>query len=246
MNYFQNDPPREDAKPLGPVNRWFQAVTGHFCFVVCTGLLLGLSLVPAVLCVYGFLSTGALLFVLGWVLSGAAVGPVWTAVQRAAWELQFGHPCYLYRSLLHWLRDSLGQGAVLGVLAAALWTLLLSPAIIALLGGAPMPVWLWICLGAGALALASAGGYAFYQAARWELRLRGILTNSLLLLFAAGWRSLAVGGVWLAFLAGLAFWYPVVFPLCVITGLPVLLSVTTQALFAPAVDQLLDAERKTE
>lgn len=109
-----------------------------------------------------------------------------------------------------------------------------------------MPVWLWICLGAGALALASAGGYAFYQAARWELRLRGILTNSLLLLFAAGWRSLAVGGVWLAFLAGLAFWYPVVFPLCVITGLPVLLSVTTHALFAPAVDQLLDAEGKTE
>ncbi len=241
MNYFQNEPPREDASPLGPVNRWFQAVTGHFCFVVCTGLLLGLSLIPAVLCVYGFLSTGALLFVLGWTLSGAAVGAAWTAVQRAAWELQFGHPCYLYRSLLHWLWGSLRQGALLGVLWTALWTLLLSPAIIALMGGAPMPVWLVVCLGAGALVLASAGNYAFYQAARWELRLREILSNSLLLLLAAGWRGLLVGGLWLLFLVGLAFWYPVVFPLCVVTGLPVLLGITAQAVFAPQVDQLMDA-----
>ncbi|MDE7261758.1 MAG: hypothetical protein K2N78_06825 [Oscillospiraceae bacterium] len=242
MTLFNGPPPAEEAKPLGSLGRWFQAVTGHFCFVVITGLLLGASLVPAVLCVYGFFSTGALVYTLGWILSGAVLGPVWTAVQRAAWELQFGHPAYLYRSLLHWLRSGLRQGAALGVLGAFLWTLLLSPLAMVLLGGAPVPVWLLILLLIGALALAAAGGYAFYQAARWELRLGEILTNSLLLLIAAGWRTLLAGALWLALPTALILWYPVVFPLCVITGLPVLLCVTAQAVFAPRLDSLLSHE----
>ena len=239
MSLFNAPPPEEAAKPLRPLGRWFQAVTGHFCFVVLTGLLLGISLVPMVWCAYRFFSTGALVFVLGWIVSGAVPGPVWTAVQRAAWELQFGRPCYLYRSLLRWVRDDLRQGAALGVLNAALWTLLLSPAVMALLGGSPLPVWLLVLLAAGAAVLAAAGGYAFYQAARWELSLRQALSNSLLLLFAAKWRTLAASALWLALPAALVLWYPVVFPVCVITGLPVLMSLTAQAVFAPEVDRLM-------
>ena len=167
-------------------------------------------------------------------------------VQRAAWELQFGCPCYLYRGLLRWTRENLRQGAALGVLGAGLWTLLLSPAILTLMGGAPMPVWLVVCLGLGALVLASAGSCAFYQAVRWELKLRAVLVNSLLLLFAAGGRTLLAGGLWLALLAGLLLWYPVVFPLCVVTGLPVLLSITAQAFYAPRVDALLAGQEDGE
>ena len=245
MNLFNSPPPEEAVKPLHPMSRWFQAVTGHFCFAVFTGLLLGISLVPAALCVYGFLSTGALIYSLGWVVSGAAAGPVWTAIQRSAWEVQFGRPCYLYRSFLHWLRSGLRQGALLGMLGMALWTLLLSPAVMALLGGAPMPVWLLALMAAGAAALAAAGGYAFYQAARWELPLRAALANSLLLLFAAKWRTLTAGVLWLVLPAALALWYPVVFPLCVITGLPVLMSITVQAVFAPEVDRLMAGNGET-
>ena len=246
MRYFQNQPPRGDAGPPGAVTRWFQAVTGHVRFGLFAGLLLGISLVPAVLCVYGFFSTGALIYVLGWTVSGAAAGPVWTAVQRAAWEIQFGRPCYLYKCFLRWLSASLRQGAALGCLYAALWTLLLSPAIMTLLGGAPLPVWLLILVAAGALALAAAGGYAFYQAARWELGLGEILVNSLLLLFAAGWRSILSGAMRLALPAAMLFWYPVVFPLCAVTGLPVQMCVTIQAATAPAVDRLMEPQGEPE
>ncbi|MBD5160627.1 MAG: hypothetical protein HDT14_01105 [Oscillibacter sp.] len=246
MSLFNSPPPEEEAKPLHPVTRWFRAVTGHFCFVIFIGLMLGISLIPAALCVYGFLSTGALVYVLGGILSGAVAGPVWAAIQRAAWELQFGHPWYLYRGFLHWLRSNLRQGAALGVLGAFLWTLLLSPAVMVPLGGLPLPVWLLVILAAGAVALASAGGYAFYQSARWELRLGVVLTNSLLLLFAVKWRTLLAGALWLALPAALALWYPVVFPLCVITGLPVLMSVTVQAVFAPEVDRLMEESAKRD
>lgn len=239
MDCFQKGPPREDAGAPGALRRWSQAVTGHFCFAVCIGLLLAVSLIPAVWCLYGFLSTGAMVFVLGWVLSGAAAGPVWTAVQRAAWEIQFGHPCYLYRSFLRWLREGLAQGAALGCLCAALWAVLLSPAVMVLMGGAPLPVWVLILLAVGAWALAAAGGCAFYQAARWELKLGEILTNSLLLLFAAGWRGVLAGAMRLILPAALLLWYPVVFPLCIVTGLPVQMSMTVQAVLAPAVEELM-------
>ena len=167
MSLFNSPPPEEEAKPLHPVGCWFRAVTGHFCFVIFIGLMLGISLIPAALCLYGFLSTGALVYVLGGILSGA-------------------------------------------------------------------------------VALASAGGYAFYQSARWELRLGVVLTNSLLLLFAVKWRTLLAGALWLALPAALVLWYPVVFPLCVITGLPVLMSVTVQAVFAPEVDRLMEESAKRD
>lgn len=246
MSLFNSPPPREEAKPLHPIARWFQAVTGHFCFVVFAGLALGVSLIPAVLCVYGFLSTGALVFVLGWIVSGALAGPVWAAVQRAAWEIQFGNATYLYRSFFHWLWGSLGQGAVLGMMTVGLWTLLLSPAVMALLGGTPVPVWLLALQIMGTLVLAPAGGCAFYQTARWKLRLGAVLSNSLLLLFALKWRTLLAGLLWLALPAALVLWYPVVFPLCVITGLPVLVSMTVQAVFAPEVDHLMAQSTKQD
>lgn len=36
------------------------------------------------------------------------------------------------------------------------------------------------------------------------------------------------------------FWYPVVFPLCVITGLPVPINIMVQAVFAPEADRLME------
>lgn len=239
MFFSQGDPREGSDRPLGPWGRWWQAVTSHFCFTVSVGLALALSLVPGLLCVYGFLRTGALVSVLGWVLSGAVAGPVLTAVQRAAWELQFGMPCYLYRSFLHWLGTGFRQGAALGMLYAGLWALLLSPVGLTLLGGPPMPGWLLPVLGMGALALVISGGYAFYQAARWRLGTGALLVNSLLLAFAAGWRTLAAAALWLALPAGLALCYPVVLPLSVVTGLPVLLAISAQSVFAPAVDRLM-------
>ena len=238
--FFLQGAPREGAdRPLGPWGRWWQAVTGHFCFTVCAGLLLAFSLIPGLLCVYGLLRTGALVFVLGGILTGTLAGPVLTAVQRAAWELQFGMPCYLYRSFCHWLRTGFRQGAALGMLYAGLWALVLSPVGLTLLGGPPMPGWLVPCLGLGALALVISGGYAFYQAARWQLGTGALLVNSLLLAFAAGWRTLAAAVLWLALPAGLVLCYPVVLPLSVVTGLPVLLAISAQSVFAPAVDELM-------
>ena len=239
MFFFQGEPREGPDRPPGPWGRWWQAVTGHFCFGVCAGIFLYLSMVPGLLCVYGFLCTGALVFVLGWLLSGAIAGPALTAVQRTAWELQFGRPWYLYRSFLHWLRTGFRQGAALGMTYAGLWALLLSPVGLALLGGPPMPGWLVPCLGLGGLALVISSGYAFYQAARWRLGVGALLVNGLLLTFAAGWRTLAAAVIWLLLPAGLVLCYPVMLPLSVVTGLPLLLAISAQAVFAPTVDQLM-------
>lgn len=239
MGFFQREPPRKDAGPVGPAGRWFQAVTGHFCFVALVHLLLCLSLVPALLCAAAFLATGGAVFLPAAAACGAAAGPVAAAVQRAAWELQFGHPNYLYRSFFGWVRGNLRQGLALGAILGGLWCLLLSPLALLALGGTALPAWLWLTLAAGAAVLAAAGNYALYQAARWDLPLGALLKNSLLLLFAAGWRTLVTAAIGLLAPAGLLLCYPAAFPLYVVTGLPVLLCVTAQAFFAPRVDALL-------
>ena len=68
--------------------------------------------------------------------------------------------------------------------------------------------------------------------------------NSLLLLFGAGGRAFLSGVVWLVLPAGLLLWYPVVLPLSVVAGLPMVMSITAQALFAPAIDGLMDRRRR--
>ncbi len=245
MFFSQQQPPTRDAGPVTPPERWLQAVTGHLCFSVLASLLLSLSTVPMLLCIYGFFRTGALVFTLGWVLAGGVAGPVFAALQRAAYELQYGMLCYPGRSLFRWLRASIRQGAALGVLGALLWTLLLSPLwLLAAAGGPGLPLWLLVLLAAGAVVLACAGGYAFYQAVRWELSLPELCRNSLLLLFGAGGRAFLSGVVWLVLPAGLLLWYPVVLPLSVVAGLPMVMSITAQALFAPAIDGLMDQRRQ--
>ncbi len=238
MGAFQKDP-RDGAEGPHPVRRWFQAVTGHFLYMVFIQLLLGLSLIPALLCVWGFFSSRALIFVPGWILGGAAAGPFFTAVQRAAWEVQYGNTTYLYRSFFRWLRLSLRQGAALGAVAAGAWSLLLSPALWHLAAAQALPAWLTVYMAAGALVLCAVGEYAFYQAARWELKLWAVVKNAVLLLFACLWRSLAVGALWLLLLVSLVLWFPILLPLCLFLALPVTVSITAQAIFAPQVDRLL-------
>lgn len=240
MGAFKDRPRRGETEGLRPVSRWLQAVTGHFFYLVAIQLLLGLSLLPALLCVWGFLGSRALIFVPGWILGGAAAGPFFTAVQRAAWEVQFGNTTYLYRSFFHWLRQSLAQGAALGAILAAAWSLLLSPALVLLTAGSRLPVWLGLYMAAGALVLCAAGEYAFYQAARWELPLWAVCKNAVLLLFACRWRSLAVGAIWLVLLGCLVLWTPIVLPVYVVLALPAAACITAQAVFAPQVDRLLE------
>lgn len=242
--FFHREAPTQDAGPLTPLERWFQAMTGHFCFSICTSLLLFLSLVPMILCICGFLRTGALIFVLGWVIANGMFGPVFTAMQRAAWELQFGVLYYPARDLLRWLRESLRQGAILGIFSAFLWTLLLSPLWLFTAGGPPLPLWLIALLAVSAVVLSTAEGYAFYQAARWDLRCRDLCRNSLLLLFAAGWQSFLSGLVWLILPVGLIFWYPIMLPLSIIAGLPMIISITAQAIFSPSIDELMDLHQE--
>lgn len=220
----------EDAKPLGPVERWFQTITSHYSTVVCLNLVVFLSVVPTLLSLLLLLRSGALIFLPLAVLTAGLTGPVWAAVNAISLELQFGFPTYLWRGFLRRIRENLLQGCALALVFAACWGVLTAVLWIASVMNAavPLTVFIYLCLMAFLLCIMSS--YAYYQIASRTLSTWAILKNSLLLIFAMGWRSAVIGLLWIIFIAVLILFYPIMVPVCIIFGLPVLHCVTIHAI----------------
>lgn len=235
---FCEKTPTDDARPLGPGARWFQTVTGHFATVVCLNLAVILSALPGFLCLMLLLKSRALIFLPLTTLAASVAGPVWAAVNSTVLELQFGFPIYLWRGFLRQFRDNLRQGCVLALIFATLWCLPATVLWIAAAVNAFIPLTVLLCLCLVAFMLSIMSSYAYYQMVTRKLSVWAIFKNSLLLIFSMGWRSATIGSIWIVYIVTVLLFYPVMVPLSIIFGLPVLLCITTQSVIRTKLEAL--------
>ena len=91
----------------------------------------------------------------------------------------------------------------------------------------PLAVLLCLCLMTFLLCITSSNAY--YQIASRTLSAWAIFKNSLMLIFAMGWRSTVVGFLCMLFIVVMVHFYTIMVPVCTIFGLPVLHCTTMQA-----------------
>ena len=84
----------QEHNVLSPIRRWGSGIYSHFGFLILMGMASVLSLVPALLLLYGFTNSGSLILLAATILAAGLFGIVWAAVSRTAWDLQFGFPIY--------------------------------------------------------------------------------------------------------------------------------------------------------
>ena len=246
MSQFNEPAPRpERVEPIHPVRRWARTLVGHFSLCVCMGAVLCLTLLPGLALVYLFLGSGGLIFLAAAIPALGLAGPVWAATQRVCWDIQFGFPSYLFKTFWREIRKNFRQGFLLGMLTGFLWLLLGLVLFFAATYQVNIPFLVRVVVILAAGLLSAAACYSFYQITRWKLSLRAVIGNSLLLFFAVGLRTIAVAVVWLVFIVALLRYYLVVVPLCLVCGLPALMCMTSQAIFVPRLDALLNAPKDT-
>lgn len=229
---------RENAFDLA-LQRWFHAITGHVAF----GIFLGAwSFVPQILivcCIWLFIRTGGIVFLIAIIPFAAASGGFWAAVHGMNRQLQFDHAPYLFQAFWKHMRQNFLQGACLGILLALVCTLLYLPVVVFQMLEKEIPFALICVILFGTLLLPVLADYTFYQISHWKIELFAAIQNSFLLMFRMGWRSIAVCIVWLAYYVLMSMYPLVLAPLSLFCGIPSVLNTTTQALFVPRIDALM-------
>lgn len=224
---------------LSPIRRWGSGIYSHFGFLILMGMASVLSLVPALLLLYGFTNSGSLILLAATILAAGLFGIVWAAVSRTAWDLQFGFPIYLFKTFVKYIKENAKQGYVLGLIFSLFWALALSPLLLAETAPDLLTTGSYAASILLSAVLSVLTSYAFYQVGRWELTVGQILKNSVLFLLSAPLRALLTAALWLVLLAA-ALTVPVyVLPLSLFLGLPCILCVTTQSFYVPKIDELM-------
>ena len=237
MGLFRADDSRpgpgvsKQEKPKKGLARWWEILArdypalllANLCFLVCC--------VPAAACAAASVRLDRL-----WLLAPAAAlaalaGPAWAGVNRLCMQAVRDVPFFAWHAFCKAYRENAPQGAAGGVLTGV-WAALLAYAASASFGrhGFALPVLLCI-----ALALYIAGGatmFLFMQMPMVALPFGGLVRNSVLLIFAGGWRSVAAILLPLV-CTGLCVWYySFALPFLLLGG-PAVLCMTGCLVFLP-------------
>lgn len=221
----------KEAKPKRGMARWWEILArdypallrANLCFLVCCA--------PSAACAAASLWLNRLWLLAPAVALTAAAGPAWAAVNRLCMQAVRDVPFFTWYHFKKAYRENLRQGAAGGVLAAAA-AALLAYAALASVGrqGFALPV--LCCLALAAYMASGAALFLFMQMPMVELPFGGLLRNSVLLIFAGGWRSaaailtpLVVGGLSVYFVS---FALPVL-----LLGGPAVLCMTSCLIFLP-------------
>lgn len=230
---------QEKTAVFSSLRTWFHAIYSHIGFLVVLGLILSLSLLPAIGALFAFFYSGSVWCLALFFPAMGLVGILWTAVNRTAWDLQFSYPMYRFKALGKYLKENASQGFLLGVLFSLLWALVLSPYLLLMAGALELTHAVLACTVCLGMVLSIVGSYSFYQAGRWQLSLGQILKNSFLLMFSVGLPSLVTGAAWIILLALTVLQPHYMLPLYLFLSLPALVCITTQSFYVPKIDAIM-------
>ncbi len=226
----QTLPQTEEENPITPLGRWWQALSGNIFSLILLNLVIIAFLLPAIACVWAFLTFGGLVLIPAILVAFGLAGAAYTAVSKSIRELQFGMPVYLWKALFGYFKQYFWRGFTAGIICTSLLALVLLVIIIGTQGILALPLLIVICLTFGIFLLIPIIFYTFEQLTQMELRMAAVFKNSLLLIFAMGWRSVLLNALWLLPATLLMLFPNIIIPLCILPGLPALLCLSGQAI----------------
>lgn len=240
MRMCRNDEKKRESAFDAALQRWFHAITSHFCFGIFLGAWSFASLLLIIGCIWLFLETGGMIFLAAILPLSAISGGLWASVHGMNRQLQFDHVTYLFKELWKHVRQNFAQGVCFGILLALVCTVLYGPILAGQMLEKELPVGFICIILLGTVLLPVLADYTFYQISRWKIGLFSAARNSVLLMFQMGWRSIAVCVIWLGYYILVALYPFVLVPLSLFCGMMPVLNMTTQALFAPKIDLLME------
>lgn len=221
----------KNAPPKRGLSRWWEILRRDYLALLFINTCFLAGMLPAaVLAVLDLLDGNGPLLLAAAVLTVLA-GPGWTAVNRLCMQMVRDVPFFTWHYLKKAYRENLRRGLAGGVLAAAVGLTLLYAARVSFgTRGFALPV-------QGCLALAGylGGGtllFLFMQIPMVELPFGGLLRNSILLVFAGGWRSVAAILVPAAATGICIYFYNLALPALLLGG-PAVLCMTSCLVYWP-------------
>lgn len=233
-----NEKRRESAFDVA-LQRWFHAITGHFCFGIFLGAWSFAALLLIIGCIWLFVETGGIIFLVATVPFAAISGGLWASIHGMNRQLQFEHVNYLFKELWKHVRQNFMQGACFGILLILVCEMLYLPIITGQMLEKEILFGFICIILLGTVLLPVLADYTFYQISHWKMGLLSAIRNSFFLMFQMGWRSIAVCVIWLAYYILIVVYPFVLAPISLFCGMMSVLNMTTQALFAPKIDTLM-------
>lgn len=221
------------------VQQWFHAITGHFTFSIFLGAWHFVSFLPIAACVWFFVETGGIIFLVATVPFAAISGGIWASIHGMNRQLQFEHTTYLFKELWKHIRQNFVQGTYLGVLLLLVCAVLYLPLVMSQMLQKEIPFGFLCVILVASVLVPVIADYTFYQISRWKIKLFAAIGNSFALMLRVGWQSIAVCVIWIVYCILTAIFPLALAPLSLFCGLTSVLNMTTQALYSPKIDSLM-------
>lgn len=232
----KKEKPEEEPKPE-PAS-FFYFVRKNIGRLFLWNLLLALCCIPSGVLFYFYFLARGLAFLIPALLCLLLAGPAWVCVNHLSFLIVRKVPRYQFPSFRSFYRSNRKQGIEAAAVSSSLALLIFFwlDTMSGYQGSVPVSIWCFFLV-AAILAIAYVT-FCFAQISLFPLPFPAILKNSLILIFACGWRGLLSALIQLVFIAVNVMYYTYTFPCLLILG-PALVNCVSCRLIWPKLDRLI-------